>query len=133
MLTILTKNINGERVMIKKALLLAMAVTMTGCLVTVDSDSRPLQTVWNEGDVTRLQVGQSDKQWVRNSFGDPVTKLNYADGTEIWKCRNRSEKDTEVGLFLIFSVDVEEERVETLSIEFADGIVSNYWIEEERF
>ncbi len=133
MLTILTKNINGERVMIKKALLLAMAVTMTGCLVTVDSDSRPLQTVWNEGDVTRLQVGQSDKQWVRNSFGDPVTKLNYADGTEIWKYRNRSEKDTEVGLFLIFSVDVEEERVETLSIEFADGIVSNYWIEEERF
>ena len=133
MLTILTKNINGERVMIKKALLLAMAVTMTGCLVTVDSDSRPLQTVWNEGDVTRLQVGQSDKQWVRNSFGDPVTKLNYADGTEIWKYRNRSEKDTEVGLFLIFSVDVEEERVETLSIEFADGIVSNYWIEEKRF
>ncbi|HCA37562.1 MAG TPA: hypothetical protein DEP13_13115 [Gammaproteobacteria bacterium] len=133
MLTILTKNINGERVMIKKALLLAMAVTMTGCLVTVDSDSRPLQTVWNEGDVTRLQVGQSDEQWVRNSFGDPVTKLNYADGTEIWKYRNRSEKDTEVGLFLIFSVDVEEERVETLSIEFADGIVSNYWIEEERF
>lgn len=133
MLTILTKNINGERVMIKKALLLAMAVTMTGCLVTVDSDSRPLQTVWNKGDVTRLQVGQSDEQWVRNSFGDPVTKLNYADGTEIWKYRNRSEKDTEVGLFLIFSVDVEEERVETLSIEFADGIVSNYWIEEERF
>lgn len=133
MLTILTKNINGERVMIKKALLLAMAVTMTGCLVTVDSDSRPLQTVWNEGDVTRLQVGQSDKQWFRNSFGDPVTKLNYADGTEIWKYRNRSEKDTEVGLFLIFSVDVKEERVETLSIEFADGIVSNYWIEEERF
>jgi hypothetical protein len=133
MLIILTKNINGERVMIKNALLLALAVTMTGCLVTVDSDSRPLQTAWNEGDVSRLQVGQSDEQWVKNSFGDPVTKLNYADGTEIWKYRNRSERDTEVGVFLIFSVDVEEERVETLSIEFAGGIVSNYWIEEERF
>lgn len=133
MLIILTKNINGKRVMIKNALLLALAVTMTGCLVTVDSDSRPLQTAWNEGDVSRLQVGQSDEQWVKNSFGDPVTKLNYADGTEIWKYRNRSEKDTEVGVFLIFSVDVEEERVETLSIEFAGGIVSNYWIEEERF
>jgi hypothetical protein len=133
MLIILTKNINGKRVMIKNALLLALAVTMTGCLVTVDSDSRPLQTAWNEGDVSRLQVGQSDEQWVKNSFGDPVTKLNYADGTEIWKYRNRSERDTEVGVFLIFSVDVEEERVETLSIEFAGGIVSNYWIEEERF
>jgi hypothetical protein len=30
-------------------------------------------------------------------------------------------------------VDVEEERTETLSIEFADSIVTNYWIEEDRF
>lgn len=119
--------------MIKKALLLAMAFTLTGCLVTVDSDSRPIHTVWNDGEVSRLQIGNSDQEWVQNSFGVPVTKLNYADGTEIWKYRNRSEKDTEVGLFLVFSVDVEEERIETLSIEFVDGIVSNYWIEEERY
>ncbi len=119
--------------MIKKALLVVMALGLTGCLVTVDSDSRPITTVWNEGEVTRLQIGQSDQQFVRNSFGDPVTKLSYADGTEIWKYRNRSEKDTEVGLFLVFSVDVEEERIETLSIEFVDGIVSNYWVEEDRF
>ncbi len=80
-----------------------------------------------------MQIGQSDEQYVRTAFGDPVTKLTYADGTEIWKYRNRSEKDTEVGVFLIFSVDVEEERTETLSIEFAEGIVTNYWIEEDRF
>lgn len=119
--------------MLKKALLVAMAVTLTGCLLTVDSDSRPIQTVWHEGEVTRLQIGQSDQQFVRNSFGEPITKLTYADGTEIWKYRNRSEKDTEVGLFLVFSVDVEEERIDTLSIEFVDGVVSNYWIEEDRF
>ena len=119
--------------MIKTALILAMALTLNGCLLTVDSDSRPLQTVWNEGEVARLQVGHSDQQFVRNSFGNPVTKLTYADGTEIWKYRNRSEKDTEVGLFLVFSVDVEEERIETLSIEFVDGVVSNYWIEEDRY
>ena len=119
--------------MIKKTLLLAFCITLTGCLVTVDSDSRPIQTVWNEGDVSRLQMGISNQDWVQTSFGNPVTKLSYADGSEIWKYRNRSEKDTEVGLFLIFSVDVEEERTETLSIEFTDGVVTNYWIEEDRF
>ena len=55
------------------------------------------------------------------------------DGTEIWKYRNRSEKDTEVGLFLVFSVDIDEERTEMLSIEFTDGLVTNYWIEEDWF
>lgn len=106
---------------------------LTGCLVTVDSDSRPIHTVWDDGDVSRLELGKSDQEWVRTSFGEPITKLTYADGTEIWKYRNRSEKDTEVGLFLVFSVDVESERVETLSVEFFDGVVSNYWVEEERY
>lgn len=120
--------------MIKNSIvLMLLAVGLTGCLVTVDSDSRPIHTVWNEGEVSRLQVGSSDQQWVRDSFGEPMTKLRYADGSEIWKYRNRSEKDTEVGLFLVFSVDVEAERIETLSIEFVDGLVSNYWVEEERY
>lgn len=119
--------------MIKNAIAGALLLTLTGCLVTVDSDSRPIHTVWDDGDVTRLELGNSNQEWVRSSFGEPVTKLNYADGTEIWKYRNRSEKDTEVGLFLVFSLDVESERVETLSIEFLDGVVSNYWIEEERY
>ncbi|PCJ23860.1 MAG: hypothetical protein COA96_10815 [SAR86 cluster bacterium] len=119
--------------MIKKALLLVMAIGLTGCLVTVDSDSRALQTVWDEGDVARMQLGVSTQDWVNTSFGSPTSRLTYADGSEIWKYRNRSEKDIEVGLFLIFSVDIEEERTETLSIEFSDGVVTNYWIEEDRF
>jgi hypothetical protein len=80
-----------------------------------------------------LQLGESSQDWVSTSFGNPISKLTYADGTEIWKYRNRSEKDTEVGLFLVFSVDIEEQRTETLSIEFTDGTVTNYWIEEDRF
>ena len=83
--------------------------------------------------MSRLQPGESDQDWVSTSFGNPVSKLTYADGTEIWKYRNRSEKDTEVGLFLVFSVDIDEERTETLSIEFTDGLVTNYWIEEDWF
>lgn len=119
--------------MTRIALLLVMCFSLNACLLTVDSDSRNTRTVWSEADVDRIRIGQSDTDWVRTSFGDPVSLLRYADGTEIWKYRNRSEKDTEVGLFLFFSMDVEEERIETLSVEFVDGIVSNYWIEEDRF
>lgn len=119
--------------MIRTAILGLLSLSLSACLVTVDSDNRITQSVWDEGDVNRMAVGQSDTAWVRTAFGEPSTKLHYADGTEIWKYRNRKEKDTEVGLFLIFSVDVEEERIETLAIEFVDGIVDNYWIESDRF
>lgn len=119
--------------MIRYAFAAVLALALTGCLVAVDSDSRALQTVWSEGDVSRLEVGGSDERFVRDTFGEPTSRLTYADGSAIWKYRNRSGKETEVGVFLLFSIDVEEERIETLSIEFADGIVSNYWIDEERF
>lgn len=114
-------------------LLLTMGLVLTGCLLTVDSDGRVLDANWDEGDVNRLRVGSTDTEWVRLTFGEPSSRLSYADGTEIWKYRNRSEKDTEVGLFLVFSVDVEQERIETLSIEFDQDVVSNYWIEEDTF
>lgn len=119
--------------MLKHTLIIGLALAMTGCLVTVDSDSRAVHTVWDEGEVNRLQVGRSDQEWVRSSFGEPMNKISYADGTEVWKYRNRSEKDTEVGVFLLFSVDVEEERIDTLTIEFSNGVVSDYWIEENRY
>ena len=119
--------------MTRYALIAILGLALNGCLLTVDSDGRVLDSSFDEGDVNRLQVGKTDTQWVRSTFGDPTTRLSYADGTEVWKYRNRSEKDTEVGLFLVFSVDLEEERIETLSIEFDQGLVSNYWIEEDHF
>ena len=119
--------------MTRIAILLAMGMTLAGCLLTVDSDGRLLDSTWDEGDVNRLQIGSSDADWVRSTFGEPSTRLTYADGTAVWKYRNRSEKDTEVGLFLVFSVDVEQERTETLSIEFDQDLVINYWIESDTF
>jgi len=119
--------------MARIALLLIAGLTLTGCLLTVDSDGRLLDASWEEGDVSRLQIGSTDTDWVRSTFGEPRSRLSYADGTEVWKYRNRSEKDTEVGLFLLFSLDVEQERVETLSIEFEQGVVRNYWIESDQY
>ncbi|MEZ5492566.1 MAG: hypothetical protein R3F50_19975 [Gammaproteobacteria bacterium] len=119
--------------MTRIVVLLIMGMALAGCLLTVDSDGRLLDSTWDEGDVNRLQVGSSDVDWVRSTFGEPSTRLSYADGTEVWKYRNRSEKDTEVGLFLVFSVDVEQERTETLSIEFDQNLVTNYWIESDTF
>jgi len=117
-----------------RILILAVAgLLLTGCLVTMDSDGRLINHTWDEGDVSRLEVGQSNTDWVKTTFGDPVSSLSYADGKEVWKYRNRSEKDTEVGVFLLFTMDIEQERLETLSIEFQQGVVSNYWIEEARF
>ena len=114
------------------AVLLIPAMALTGCLITVDSDSQTVSRVWEEDEVRSLEAGISDRESVRETFGDPLSLRTYADGREVWTYRNRYEKETEVGMFLVFHVDVEEESVETLTIEFVDGTVSNYWIEDKR-
>lgn len=118
--------------LLRTTLFAVLCAALIGCLVHVESDVRPTQTGWSEEDVARLEVGRSDREWVRGTFGEPRARVAGDGGTEVWEYRNRSERDTEVGLFLIFSVDVESERVETLSIEFTDGVVSGYWTEEAR-
>ncbi len=110
----------------RTVLFAVLCAALTGCLLHVESDVRPTRTGWSEEDVARLEVGRSDREWVRGTFGDPSAVIAGDGGAEVWEYRNRSERDTEVGLFLIFSVDVESERVETLSIEFTDGVVSGY-------
>lgn len=52
----------------KMALLMLMGMTLTGCLLTVDSDGRLLDNTWDEGDVNRLSIGNSDTEWVRTTF-----------------------------------------------------------------
>ena len=41
-------------------------------------------------------------------------------------------EDTEVGLFLLFHIDVEREVRQDLSIEFSQGVVTDYWVKERR-
>ena len=117
--------------MIRLLTLAALALTLNGCLITVESDTDSVDTVWSDSDVSRLELGSSDEQWVRSSFGEPNSKRSYSDGSEVWKYRNVSERDFELGVFLVFSIDVEEEQVETLSIELREGVVTNYWIEQD--
>ena len=69
--------------MIKLLSLAALALLLNGCLVTIESDNDSLETVWSDSDVSRLELGSSDEQWVRSSFGEPSSKLSYADGSQI--------------------------------------------------
>ncbi len=56
----------------------------------------------------------------------------YADGSEVWHYENNSKLDTEVGLFLLFHVDVESEVEKKLSVAIKDGLVTDYRTESSR-
>lgn len=113
-------------------LLLAM-VFLTGCLFTVDSDHSSGASAWSDRQVAAIREGETSQDWVRTRFGDPDRRsMNDRDGTEIWHYESVQKRETEVGLFLIFSIDVDDEVYKRLSIVFKDGVVEDYWTESDR-
>lgn len=118
--------------MLRNLTILALCLTMTGCLFTVDSREKSRSNQWNDADLTRIEIGKTDADWVRTAFGNTRQKSTTAKGTEIWRYENVRESEAKVGLFLIFRIDVEREDSKMLAIEFRDGIVTDYWTESSR-
>ena len=112
-----------------KIFALALCLTLTGCLFTVDSKQKSGHSQWNSSEIDHIQIGQTDADWVRRTFGTPRRESAYTDGTQVWRYDNSSESESRVGLFLLFNVKVEREHSETLAIELTNGIVSDYWVE----
>jgi len=119
----------GEVDMVARLLLTLGVLSMTGCLFTVDSDRQEGVSPWSEGQVARIERGSTSADWVLSSFGDPERITRYEDGSEVWRYSKSSKVETEVGLFLLFHVDVEKEYQEQLFIEIRDARVKDYWMQ----
>ncbi len=117
--------------MLRNLIILSLCLTMTGCLLTVDSREKSGHSEWTQADVSRIEIGKTDADWVRTAFGAGRRQSTSSQGTEIWRYENVDRTESEVGLFLVFHVDVEREDSETLAIEMRDGIVTDYWIESD--
>ena len=102
----------------------------TGCLLTVQSDSR-----WRHGSAAmdsadRIQSGTTTRDWVLDHLGNPDSSYVNSRSNEVMRYVSRRETDAEVHLFLLFSIDVSEEEVHTIHVEIEDEIVRGWWVEQ---
>lgn len=118
--------------MLIRVFMLMGMLMMTGCLFTVDSDRHSQGARWSDQELAEMVRGQTSASWVRSSFGEPTRSTQFEDGSSLWHYSNRSKVETEVGLFLLFHIDVERDIEQRLSIEIHEGVVRDYWIEESR-
>ncbi|MDH7945124.1 hypothetical protein QGM61_14975 [Pseudohongiella sp. SYSU M77423] len=102
---------------------------LMGCLFVVDSKQSQSQTQWHSADRERLVTGETESEWIRQTFGSPDRVSRYDDGSEVWRYRNTQSSESEIGLFLLFHIDVEREETETLALEIKDGVVVDHWVE----
>lgn len=107
-----------------------LSLSLTGCVVTIDSDYQSSSN-WNDMDVDHIEIGETNKDWVLSAIGKPNTKRTRSDGTEVWRYKNVSERDTRIGILLLLHMNVERERHKYLHVEFKDDVVIDYWMESD--
>ena len=108
---------------------IAAGIVATGCLVSVQSDSR-----WQHGaaamaSMDNVQSGVTSRQWIFTHLGNPDSSYVNPKGNEVLRYVSRRETEADIHLFLLLSIDVSEEEVYTVHIEIEDDLVNGWWIE----
>lgn len=108
-----------------------LSVSLMGCLFVVDSKQNASRTQWHDDERAQIVAGTTTSDWVRQTFGSPDRRAERNDGSEVWRYVNTRSRDTEVGLFLLFNIDVSRDEQETLVVVMREGVVADHWVERD--
>lgn len=106
-----------------------LSMSLMGCLFVVDSKQNAGRTQWHDDERAQIVSGETSASWVRETLGPPDRSSDRSDGTEVWRYVNMRSKETEIGMFLLFNIDVSSDEEETLVIVVRDGVVADHWVE----
>jgi hypothetical protein len=106
---------------------LAIPVLIAGCVVCKTDE----QYTGIENDTLKqVDCGQTTRDWVVETFGEPSEQILTDDGGEILKYKCIRKKDNKFVMFPPPIVIRDEKDVEhTVAFEVRNGIVQRYWKE----
>ena len=107
--------------------LLAVSILTVGCVVCETNE----QYTGIENDALKqVECGQTTRDWVVETFGEPSEQILADDGSEILKYKCIRKKDNKFVMFPPPIVIHDDKEVEhTIAFEVRDGIVQRYWKE----
>ena len=119
------RNNYGKMAFIVSAL--ALLVLMSGCIVCqVDEEYTGVEDKM----LRDIECGQTTRDWLVETFGEPTELLMADDGSEILRYKCVRKKDNQFVMFpppIVIRDDKEVEHF--VAFEVRDGIVQRYWKE----
>ena len=107
--------------------LLAMLVLMGGCVV-YNADEQ--YTGVENKMLKEIECGQTTRDWLVETFGEPTELLMTDDGGEILRYKCVKKKDNKFVMFPPPIVIKDDKQVEhVIAFEVKDGVVQRYWKE----
>lgn len=127
-----------KRLIIFTVLSLFTVFILQGCLISGNSSTSVTGKYLSETTMEQIQPGVTTEAWVLATLGTPTSRGEWTkaeDGSkgEIWRYEWTKRKDSSGSVFLLLDTGSRQVYSKTTYIELLDGVVTRYWIEDDKF
>ena len=105
---------------------LVLATCLPGCVIDTSSRSENSGRHVGAETLEQLQPGRS-QEFVRALLGDPTTRSNAGEKTEVWKWEYRSRQHQSGSLIFVLDSHKTSEVRSTTYVLFEDGKLTKAW------
>jgi len=110
------------------ALCLAGLLTTSGCIQgRADITYGPKGPPAGHSTLKQVKVGQTSKEWLLGTLGQPTRVTQTSEGTEIMTYEYTKKIDSDFEVFLLFDMKDKREERTVYTFELTNGIVTEYW------
>jgi outer membrane protein assembly factor BamE (lipoprotein component of BamABCDE complex) len=106
---------------------IALLPMLSGCLIAHSSTETRHGTYVSESTFNQIEPGQTTQSWIVATLGNPTSKSDTGNGTEIWKWQYTQTKNSSGAVFLLFAGSDTKVSDGTVFVEFHDSIVTRAW------
>jgi len=109
------------------ALLICGIVALPGCVVRGSSETRTTGQFIGDQTISRVEPGETSKDWVLAVFGEPTSRTPLGEGVEIWKWEYRRVQTSSGSVLFVFDSDNRSEQARNVYVEFEGDVVDAIW------
>jgi outer membrane protein assembly factor BamE (lipoprotein component of BamABCDE complex) len=102
-------------------------MTMPGCIASGSSHVSSEGRYIGHDTLTKIEPGETTKEWVLAVLGTPTNQTTLDDGTQIWKWSSKKVTKSKGSVFLLVRGSSRDVTERTVYVEFEDEIVKRAW------
>jgi hypothetical protein len=102
----------------------------SGCITSrSDVSYGPKGAVVGSSTLRKIKIGQTSKEWLLGTLGEPTRETRIGDGREILRYEYTKKVDNRFELGPFFDSRDKREESTVYCFEIADGVVARFWKE----
>jgi hypothetical protein len=109
------------------AAMLACSLLSSGCLINSHSRTEYSGEYVSPTAFSRVEVGESKRDFVLAALGEPTCKSTLDDGAELWKWKYKRTHCGNGSVFLLIDASDHTEKEGAAFVMFREGVVAKKW------